>query len=151
MEKIEWRAPQYIHTEKTGDWYWIVGIITVTIALISIIVGNLIFALLILVSSFTLSLFASKPPETVQNEIGAGGIKKDETFYPFENLESFWVETGDKYPRLILKQKQKLAQYLVLLIDFADAGEIREFLSQHIPEEKMSESIFEKLLIYFGF
>jgi len=151
MEKIEWRSPQYIHTEKTNDWFWIVGIITMTIALISIILNDVIFAILIIISAFTLSLFASHRPEFSDNEINASGVKKGRMYYPYTDIDSFWVETTDKYPRLFLKQKQKLSQYVILLIDFDDAEEIKTFLSQHIIEEKMTESLFEKLLIYFGF
>ena len=151
MEKIEWQSPQHIHTEKTNDWYWIVGIITVTIALIAIILNNVIFAILILVSSFTLSLLAKHEPEIVTNEIGPKGVKKGSMFYPYENLESFWVEAGDGYPRIIFKQKQKLSQYLTILIEREDAENMATLLSEHMAEEKMSESIFEKLLIYFGF
>lgn len=151
MEKIEWRSPQYIHTEKTPDWYWIVGIITATIAIIAIIVGNLIFAILIIVSSITLSLFASHEPEIVTNEISSTGIQKNNVFFPYNHIESFWVEIGDAYPRLILKQKQKLSQFLIILINVEDGEDIKTFLSNHLEEEKMSESIFEKLLIYFGF
>ncbi len=151
MEKIEWRSPQHIYTEKTADWYWIVGIITVTIAIVSVILNNVIFAILIMVSSFTLSLFASHEPEIVLNEINTSGIKKGTVFYPYSDAESFWVETGDRYPRILFKLKQKLSQYLIILIDLDDAESIKNFLSQHVTEEKMTESIFEKLLIYFGF
>ena len=151
MEKIEWHSPQYIHTIKTIDWYWIVGIITITIALVSIILNNSIFAILILMSSFTLSLYASRKPDILLNEINNTGIKKGLMFYPFDHIESFWVETGDRYPRLIVKLKQKLSQYLIVLIDTEDSEEIKAILLVHTKEEKMTESIFEKILIYLGF
>jgi hypothetical protein len=151
MEKIEWQAPEYIHTEKTTDWYWIVGIVSVSIALISIILNNVIFALLILVSAFTLSLFASRPPEMVKHELSNVGIEKGRFSHPYGEIKSFWVETGDRYPRILFKIDHRFSPYFIFLIHPDDADEIRGFLSAHIPEEKMTESIFEKLLIYFGF
>ena len=151
MEKIEWRTPQYIHTEKTSDWYWIVGIITVTIVLISVVLNNVIFAVLVLISSFTLSLYASHRPELIENEINESGIKKGNLYFPYSEIESFWVESGDRYPRILFKQKHKLSQFLTVLIHTEDAEDIKSYLSQHLAEEKMTESIFEKLLIYFGF
>jgi hypothetical protein len=151
MENIEWQAPEYIHTEKTADWYWIVGIVTISIVLISIILNNVIFALLILVSSFTLSLFASRPPKTVLHKLDNLGIQKGGLSYPYSEIKSFWVETGDSYPRILFKIDHRFSPFFIFLIHPDDAEEIRDFLVTHITEEKMTESIFEKLLIYFGF
>lgn len=151
MEKIEWLSPQYIHTEKTRDWYWVVGIITLTIALVAIILNNPIFAVLIVVSSFTLSLFASRKPEIMENTLDSDGLRVGKMLYPYDHMESFFVETADKYPRLILKLKQRLSQYVTVLIDPDDAEDIKIFLRNHIKEEKLTESIIEKFLIYFGF
>ena len=151
MEKIEWQAPEYIHTEKGSDWYWIVGIVTISIVLISIILNNVIFALLILVSAFTLSLFASRPPKMVKHELNNVGIEKGQTSHSYSEIKSFWVETTDRYPRILFKIDHRFSPYFIFLIHPNDATEIRIYLSAHIIEEKMTESIFEKLLIYFGF
>src|SRR3989339_740914 len=91
-ETISWETIEYLHREKTNDWYWIVGIITVSVALIAIILNNVIFAILIIVSSFTLSLFASKKPEIITIEIGETGITVGKNNYPYKELESFWIE-----------------------------------------------------------
>jgi hypothetical protein len=74
MEKLEWQAPEYIHTEKTGDWYWIVGIISVSIFLISAILGDIIFGLLVLVSTFALSAmgFIEKKKSKTYVSVGTG-------------------------------------------------------------------------------
>ncbi len=68
-----WETHEYMFQEKTSDWYWGVGIVILSIAVITIIFGNLMFALLILLGGFALTLFASKRPEVVRFEIS----KKD--------------------------------------------------------------------------
>ncbi len=151
MEAVRWRAPEYIYTEKTPDWYWIVAIVTVSIALIAIILNNIIFAILIIISSFTLSLFASRRPELSEMEINESGVTKGNTHYPYANLDSFWVETADAHPRVLLKSQKVLMPYIILLLSGADAGDIRTALEKHLPEEKHTEPLLEKLLIYFGF
>jgi hypothetical protein len=151
MDNISWQAPQYIYKEKTPDWYWIVGIVTISITLVAIILNNLIFGILIIISSFTLSLFASRKPEIVTMEINGVGINTSKTDHPYTTLDSFWVETRDRHPRIILKSKKTLSQYIVILIENADPEQIRHKLSEHLPEEEHVEPILEKLLIYFGF
>jgi len=151
MQPVRWRAPEYIYTEKTLDWYWIVAIITVSIALIAIILSNVIFALLIIISSFTLSLFASRKPEMVEVEINEKGVTIGATHYPYMNLESFWVETREIPERVILKSKKVLMPYIVILLHGTDGQEIRNALETHLPETEHTEPLLEKLLIYFGF
>jgi hypothetical protein len=69
-----WQAHEYYFQAKTTDWYWAVGIIGVSIAIISIIYGNVLFAMLVLISTFALSVFASKEPPLVRFEINKSGI-----------------------------------------------------------------------------
>ena len=151
MGKIEWQALEYIHKEKTSDWYWIVGIITVSIAIIAIILNNVIFGILIVISTFTLSLYATRKPEIIPIEISSLGIKINSTLHPFTDLESFWVETRDAYPRVILKSKKKISLYIVILLGNADSEDVREMLTQYLPETEHSEPFLEKVLLYLGF
>lgn len=151
MDKISWETFEYIHTEKTNDWYWIVGIVTMSIAVVSIILNNLIFAILIIISSFTLSLFASRRPDAVSVTIDNLGVTFGRTHYPYFNLDSFWVETRDNFPRLLLKSQKMFMPFIVIHIEHENAGEIRKILGQHLREEEHSEPLLEKLLIYLGF
>lgn len=151
MEKISWETIEYLHKEKTSDWYWIVGIITVSIAIISIILNNVIFALLIIISSFTLSLFASKKPGIISVEINNIGVTVGNNRYPYKELDSFWVETRDLNLRVLLKSKKVFMPFIIILIEDADPEDVRECLLQYLPEEEHTEPLLEKLLLYFGF
>ena len=151
MNKISWQAHEYLYSEKTADWYWIVAIITISIAIIAIILNNIIFAILIIVSSFTLSLFASRKPEIITVEISPSGVTVGKTHYPYAHLDSFWVETREIAPKIILKSKKVFMPFIAILIDEVDPEEVRHVLLQHLPEEEHVEPFLEKLLIYFGF
>jgi len=149
--KLSWTTIEYLHTEKTSDWYWIVGIITLSIALISIILNNIIFAILIIVSSFTLSLFASRKPEKINIEIDRLGVTVGKSKYPYRELESFWIETREVHHRVLIKSKAILKPYIVIFIENVDPEKIRATLSEHLHEEEHSEPLLEKLLLYLGF
>ncbi len=148
---ITWTAPQYMHTEKTTDWYWIVGIISVTLSIISIVLGNVLFGILILVGTFTLSLYASRPPEMHEIKISDKGVQVDKILYPYNSLESFWIEEYELHPRILLKSEKKLMPYIVILLGDVPAEDIRTALSVYLHEIKHSEPFLEKLLILFGF
>ncbi len=151
MDKISWQTFEYLHTEKTNDWYWIVGIVTISIAVVSIILNNVIFAILIIISSFTLSLFASRKPDIVPVTLDHLGVTFGRTHYAYSNLESFWVETRDGYPRLLLKSQKIFMPFVVIHTEEENPEEIRSVLRQHLKEEEHSEPLLEKVLIYLGF
>ena len=151
MGNLKWQAHEYLYAEKTADWYWIVAIVTISIAIIAIILNNIIFAILIIISSFTLSLFASRKPEIMTVEINVSGVTVGKTHYPYAHLDSFWVETRETQPKIILKSKKVFMPFIVTLIDDVQPEKVRDILLQHLPEEEHVEPFLEKLLIYFGF
>ncbi len=151
MDKISWKAHEYLHQEKTTDWYWIVAIVTISIALISIILNNIIFAILIIVASFTLTLFSSIKPKLIDIEVGPMGVTLNNIRYPYNNLESFWIETRDRHPRIIFKSKKIFMPFIVAFLDSVDPEAIHQILINHLPEQEHLEPFFEKLLIYLGF
>ena len=155
MQQISWRAPEYIHTHKTADWYWIVGIVTLSIAIIAVIFNNLIFGILVIVAAATLSMHASRPPRKIDIVISQLGVRIGNVFYPYDELESFWIETEDMptviHPKIIFKSKKKLMFLITALLENQNPDEIEEYLAQHLPKIEHTEPFLEKLLVYFGF
>ncbi len=151
MNKLTWETYEYLHTEKTSDWYWIVGIVTLSMAIIAIILNNVIFGILIIVASLVLSLFASRKPDIVTIVLDNAGVTFGKTRYPYSSLESFWFESNDAHPRVLFKSNRMFMHYLVIHADNEDADDIRDFLRQHLREEEHTEPLLEKVLIYLGF
>jgi hypothetical protein len=151
MEKLEWQAPEYIHTDKTSDWYWIVMIVSISITLICIILGDAIFGILILISSVTLSLFAAREPEMMPVTIDNRGVQAGTTFYPYDSVESFWVETRYAYPKVLLKTKKVFVPIVGILLHDMDPDQAKAMLGQHLPEHEQSEPLLEKILVRLGF
>ena len=151
MEKLSWQTVEYLHQEKTADWYWIVGIVTISIAVITIILNNIIFGILIIVSSFTLSLFASRKPDLVKVEINSMGVTVGNTKYPYNHLQSFWIETREHTPKILLKSQKVFMPFIVIFIEDVDPEEVHSLLSKYLPEEEHTEPLLEKLLVYLGF
>ena len=118
-----WEAHEYTFQEKSSDWYWAVGIVAISIAVISIIFGNVLLALLILLGSFSLSLFAAKHPVYVRFEINKTGVLIDRTLYPYGTLESFWVEDNrhlDLESKLFLKSQRLAMPIIAVPLEGAD-------------------------------
>lgn len=150
--KIEWDAHEYEHKERSPDWFWAVGIISVSIAIASVIFGNIIFGILVLISAFTLSLFANRPPSTLHVSVNEKGITRGKISYPYSALESFWIDTEHPHKKIILRsEKMFMPLIIVPLGDNTDVEQLHENLSLFLSEELHSLPFVERILEYLGF
>lgn len=150
--QLEWQAHEYEHKERSQDWYWATGIITVSVAIVSIILGNIIFALLILLGAFALALFINRPPETVDITIDEKGVIKGNVRYPYETLKSFWIDLEHPHNKIILRSQKLLMPLIVVPInDSIDPETLHDTLSQFLTEEYHALPFIERLLEYLGF
>lgn len=148
---ISWDAPEHTHTEKNNDWYWAVGIITITVAALAFIFSNVIFGILVIVCSFALVVQAARKPKMVHYEINDRGIMMDTVLYPFLTLESFWIDAHEEPAKIIFKSLKTFMPYITAQIEEVDKEEVREILLKYIAETKHDEPISQKILERFGF
>lgn len=150
--KIEWDAHEYEHKERSPDWFWAIGIIAVSIAIAAVIFGNIIFGILVLISTFTLSLFASRPPSTLHVSVDERGITRGKIRYPYQTLQSFWIDTEHPHKKIILQsEKMFMPLITVPLGDEVDVEQLHEKLLLSLPEEFHNLPFVERVLEYLGF
>lgn len=147
QDSISWQALEFEHKDRSPDWYWTFGIISIAGILIAILLDNILFAILIAISVFTLTLYAHKKPSVISFEISHRGIRADSTLYPYLSLESFWVdETQEEAPKLLLMSKKTFALQIVIPLHSAPIYEIREYLKEYMQEVEQGESIIERVM-----
>jgi len=149
---ITWEALEHEPRENSTDWYWALGIISISVALASILIGNILFAVVILMGAVLLALHTRRDPRVVRHEINTRGIVSDRYLYPYETLESFWVEHPElPNPKLIVKSKKTFVPYIILPLDDIDGEYIRYYLGAFLKEEPHSEPLSHKIMEYLGF
>ena len=152
MDTISWQGYEYDHHEKTGDWFWALGIIALSSAITAIIFENILFALLILIGAFAVALFAAKRPHLSYFEINRRGIVVDDRLFPFNTLESFWINEDEHgHETLIAKSNRVMMPYLIVPIHDVSGAEVHRALSDQLQEEELHEPISHRLLEFFGF
>jgi hypothetical protein len=150
-EIITWSVQEYEHKEKRTDWYIALGVIAVSIAVASFLLGNTLFAILIIVGTFTLAIYSMREPGIMEIELSKRGILINDTVYPYNTLESFWVEEYDKEPKIIIQSEKVLMPYIIIPLGNTDPDEVREFLFEYLDEEEHHEPLSHKLMEYLGF
>ena len=150
---IRWQAYEYEEKDRSGDWYWALGIIAVAAAVASIFFENVLFALLILIAAFTLALFAARKPDLINFAIERRGIRIDHTLYPFSTLEAFWINHSDAEDvhLLLVRSSRVLMPYIIIPITHEMVEPIHEALAEVLEEEEMNAPTSERVLGFFGF
>jgi hypothetical protein len=148
---ISWNSKEHLSGQKTNDWYWSVGIITLALAVIAFLFDNVISGILVVVAGFTLVLHVSLGARDVYCEINDRGIVYDKHFYPFLSLDSFCVPHDEIPPRLLIKSNRLLTPLIVIYIDEVDPEKVREIMLKYLAEVEHRESLFKKILEWLGF
>ena len=148
---ISWQGYEYTYHEKSSDWFWALGIVALSSAVTAIIFKNILFALLILIGAFAVALFAAKAPHLIHFEINRRGVAIDNVLYPFNTLESFWIdEDVHGHLSLILKSERVIMPYIIIPLH-DETNEIRNILLGKLKEEELHEPISHKIFEFFGF
>ncbi|MFC1732229.1 hypothetical protein ACFL6I_18125, partial [candidate division KSB1 bacterium] len=104
-----------------------------------------------LIGAFTVALFAAKKPHLIHFEINRRGVAIDDVLYPFNTLESFWIDEDEHgHLTLIIKSERVIMPYIVIPI-YDEVDEIRDILLSKLEEEELHEPISHKVLEFFGF
>lgn len=148
---LRWEAYEHEHIERGSDWFWALGVIAVSGALTSILFGNFLFAIVVLLAATTIGLIAQKPPELHEFEINDKGIRIGQAFHPFDTVVSFWVDEETEKPLLLVDTTTFMSPNLIIPIADLHPEEIREALRPYVEETPMKEGVAHKILEFFGF
>lgn len=151
-QKLEWQAYDRTEQSHSPDWYWAVGIIALSLAVTAVIFNNILFAILVGVSTVVLFLRTLQKPQQVRYELTNRGLWTNKDFQPFTLFDSFWVEEETApQPTLILKPKGMLSLLSVIPLAEVSPDAVREFLSEYLPEVEQHEPLSKRVMEYLGF
>lgn len=150
---IEWQGYEYDHQEKRSDWFWALGILALAGATASVLVGNVLFAVVIVLGAFVLALYAARRPELKTFRLTERGLLIDDLLYSWSSLEAFWVEEDmpNRGPRLFIDSNKVLTPHMTIPLDEVNPAEVREYLRAYLPEEEHAESLTHSIMELLGF
>jgi hypothetical protein len=154
-DKLEWGAYEHDHKDnKTQDWFWALGFVAVAIALAAILLGNVLFAILILLAAAVLAMSVNQEREERAYAITTRGIIIDDELHPYKNLESFWIDESshpDRDMLIIDAQKPLVPHIIIRLPNSVDKNALQDYLLDYLPEEELHEPVSQRLAELFGF
>src|SRR3989338_1468556 len=107
-KELAWEILEHEQKKRSPDWFWAIGIITVSTSVIAIIANNILFAVFILLGAGTLILHNLQKTERVRFEINQKGIKIKNYLYAYNQLKSFWITNN----KILIKSDRFFAPIL---------------------------------------
>lgn len=149
---LAWEAPEHHHTEKSNDWYWILGIIAIAGSITSVLLGNVLFGIVIILAAVAVFLISQKEPRIIAFEISSQGVQVDKTLYSYSSIESYGIDESSPIgPHLLLKSKHMFMPLIILPIPDEAVEDIEWMLRAKLTEEHLTEPFSHRLLEFFGF
>lgn len=148
---LYWKTLEYEYYEKTPDWFWALGLIVLVFSIIALVLNNILFAVLIVLSGISLAMYGVRRPDVVDVEVGVQGVIIGNTLHPYASLESFWVDINEFDGVLYLKSEKTFAPLTIIPIKDVSPKEVRDILLDFLPEEEHHEPLPQKIMNYFGF
>ncbi len=152
LQSVEWEAPEHYHEEKKSDWYRALGILTVTAAAASILLGNPLLGILIVLAGVVMALLANREPPVIPFAVTTRGVRVNDVLYPYSTLESYHIDTENSYQPLLLVKSDRLFMPLIIMpLPGEYIDEVESIVELRLKNEHLEEPFASKLLEFFGF
>ncbi len=148
---LTWETHEYEHKPRSSDWFWGLGIIAIAGVILAIFLGNFLFGLVIGVGAVALGLHAIRHPRIIRCDIQDRGVRVDDTLFPYQTLDSFWVDEKTLPNKVFLKSQKLLMPHIIIPIAGVPAEDVRDTLLEYLDEEEVHITISDRIVELFGF
>jgi hypothetical protein len=150
-QELSWQVASHTVRERSNDWYWGLGAVAIVGVIASVVFGNALLAIIIVLGAFCLGYLTIQKPRAHTVSIGPRGIAIDGTRYPWRGVRSFWVEHSDTDARLFVTMNGILTPHLSLyLADTVEGDDVRRYLKRYVPEVEQGPQLGDHLTEIFG-
>lgn len=148
---IIWEAYEHHHFERGSEWFWVLGILTVTGSLAAILLGNSLLGILIALGGALVALLGTRGPKIISYAVTQRGLRIDEMLYPYTTLECFCItEESHLGPQLLVKSEKMFMPLLILPLPEDLQDEIEAIIAERLPEQHLEEPFAHKVLEFFN-
>ena len=133
---FDWEVSEYEKHNRNRRWYVIMALIGAALLLYSVISGNYLFALVVVLFGIILFLQDMQQPMQVSFAVTETGIVVGSTYYPFKEITSYWIVYSPPEVKNIYFLTNNILKHRlqVPLLD-NDPRPIRDFLNQFLIED----------------
>lgn len=151
INKIEWSAPEYKHEDKSMDFLWTIGLVTLVVFGLAIWKNNYLFAVFIAISGASLLFFSIRQPEEISFSIDTTGLSMGKNKYIWKDVKGFNIKKEEGYNVLLIEINKYLLPIYTIPLPDELINEVKESLLKVTPNKELEESKSMKFVEKIGF
>lgn len=136
-KELKWRVPEYPQYVRGRNWYIIAAILGILLLIYSVITGNFLFAVIIILAVLISIVSSRNKTELVDFKLFQDGVKMDNTIYPWDKFQAYWIvkeSDEDSSYNLGLDLKNIFKTDLYVPIKNQSIKEVEEFVSKYLKK-----------------
>ncbi len=154
---LQWEAPKFIFYDKDVRWHSTVAVVAVAVVLVAIVAREqlvvplwMIIPVIVICAGILMFQGVIKPALT-NYAIGADGMHVNDEVHQYEQFRSFSIVAVGERAMLRLLPVQKLFLPISIILKGVDADDVREVLSQVLPEEEHEQTLTDRVSHFLRF
>ncbi len=133
---FDWEVNEYEKHDRNKRWYVITAIVGIALLLYSVISGNYLFALIVVLFGIVLFLQDMQQPMQVSFAVTETGIVVGSTYYPFKEITNYWmIYNPPEVKNIYFTTDSILRHRLQIPLLDNDPRPVREYLNQFLIED----------------
>lgn len=144
---LRWQATEYIHHERTGLWYAVLGLVVVAFIALAIFVFNSItFAILIPVMLVSLVVYVRRPPSVLNYTLSRKGLHVNDRLYTYDQFKAFGVITHENAHSVVLLPRKRFQVSQTVYFPEEVGEPLVDMIAARLPMQEVELDAIDKLL-----
>lgn len=142
---LSWESKEFTEYERSKKWHFIVTVLGIVLTAGALVLQEWTAAAVFALATLVVLTWADRKPRTFTFSISKLGIGVGETFYPYNELRSFWVYYKPPVQRLYVQPTNRFKQLIKADLHDVDPLQVQDLLKEHLPQEtKGTEELADK-------
>ena len=147
IEPIQWNASEFIANQKSKNWFLLLAILILGIAVaVYFLTGSIFSAVIVMIVGIIFAIVAARKPQTINYSLNTEGLQMGGRFYPYDGFKSFSVFEEGATSSIRLNPFKRFSTPVNIYYEQADEQKIFDMISEYLPHEEASKDPIDQLM-----
>lgn len=154
MNSLSWQAPSFHYVEKSSAWYMWSIVVSIVVACLSLLEGNLLFLFFVIIAEAIILLLGHQKPklmlyEATDTKIIIAG-QREHVYAELKGFSLLPDEYNTRYHELVLTPVSRISTHVKIIIPSERAADVKALISSYITEIPYEETLSDSILKRIG-
>lgn len=144
---IRWTASEFIHHEKSLDWYLALAVIDIVVAAITyLVLHDMVTTVVVIIAGISLGFYAGWKPNQKTYTLSASGLTIGQRFYGYDEFQAFSKVEEGAFSGIQLTPLKRFSAPVNMYYDPKDEEVILGILGDRLPMQEAKHDLMDNLI-----